>query len=97
MTKELNILIYAKPEKVEHKMADKVHPDTCHCFWTGRCPVKNKLDKICNVYFSDGNHIYAKGYFFYAMSLLNKQISFSPLERVNLKQPQKPPTRGWCY
>lgn len=97
MKKELNILIYAKPEIVEHKMRDRLSPEISNCYWIGKCPTKKKLYEIKRVYFSNGSYIYAEGEFLYGQSLINEQISFLPLKRVNKKQPRKPPTRGWCY
>jgi len=98
----MDILIYAKPEKVEHKMRDKVSDDIIYCYW--RVSVHPKItNKIINkVYFSDGSRIFAQGDYIgndYEPNEYGegKVISFEPLERVNLKQPKKPPTRGWCY
>jgi len=94
----MDILIYAKPEKVEHKMVE--HVFIGYCFWTGKRPALTKLDSIKKVYFSDGEKIYAEGEFLLSETTfedISKGICFSPLKRVNKKQPKKPPTRGWCY
>ena len=96
----MDILIYAKPEKVEHKMKDKISSMTRYCFWTGKRPALSKLDDIKKIYFSDGNKIHAEGDFLATETTfedLPASICFSPLVRVNKKQPRKPPTRGWCY
>ena len=90
----MDILIYSKPEKVEHKMQDKVNED-CYCFWTTNRPPKIK--DINYVYFSDGEKIYAQGTFIPNDVEGVPEIRFFPLERINKMQPKKPPTRGWCY
>ena len=98
----MDILIYAQPEKVEHKMKDKISNDIIYCYWTVSVHPNLKETYPNNVYFSDGNHIFARGGYIgndYEPidSGEKKMISFEPLERINLKQPKKPPTRGWCY
>jgi len=98
----MDILIYAQPEKVEHKMKDKVSSDIIYCYWTVSIHPNLKTKVVNKVYFSDGNHIYAQGDYIgndyeFTDDGEKKVIYFEPLERVNLKQPKKPPTRGWCY
>lgn len=97
----MDILIYAKPEKVEHKMRNKIFPPTVkYCFWTGKRPSLAKMESIKKVYFSDGEKIYAEGKFLLCETTFEdfiEGICFSPLKRINKKQPKKPPTRGWCY
>ena len=99
----MDILIYAKPEIIEHKMRNSVHTkDVIYCYWrVGVHPkITNKV--IDKVYFSDGTKIYAQGDYInndYDPDEYgdHKVICFDPLKRVNKKQPKKPPTRGWCY
>ena len=98
----MDILIYAKPEKVEHKMKEYCDDDT-NCYWGKKTPSEDNLSMIRKVYFSDGKRIYAEGNFLNHLlepfSDKRKYIGiwFSPLKRISLKQPKKPPTRGWCY
>lgn len=96
----MDILIYATPDKIEHKMIDKIYSTVKYCYWSGRQPALVKMDNIKKIYFSDGNKIYAEGDFLYCETTFedtNPGICFSPLKRVNKKQPKKPPIRGWCY
>jgi len=96
----MNILIYAKPEKIEHKMKNKVSKDIIYCYWTVGIHPNLKRKIINKVYFSDGKEIYAQGDYIgndYEEGGFKKTICFEPLEKVKLKQPKKPPTRGWCY
>lgn len=94
----MDILVYAKPEVVEHKMADKLKKNT-YCYWTGRKPAKRNDDKIKNIYFSNGQRIYAEGKFIIISQYPQSKVAFwfHPLRRINKLQPRKPPTRGWCY
>ena len=99
----MDILIYAKPETAEHKMKDNIQTNNViYCYWrVGIHP--NLKDKIINkVYFSDGYKIFASGDYIgndYDPDEYgdHKCICFESLKRINLKQPKKPPTRGWCY
>ncbi len=94
----MDILIYAKPEKVEHKMEDKVDSNIAYCFWnTGRIPSRENTWDIHKVYFSDGKKMFAEGTYRIQETEEENAICFKPLKRVNKKQPKKPPTRGWCY
>jgi len=95
----MDILIYAKPGTVKHKMADQLpKKPKQYCYWTGRRPSGRNNDKIEKGYFSDGNRIFAEGKY-----IINGQAGqgvafwFHPLKRVNRRQPRKPPMRGWCY
>jgi len=96
----MDILIYAKPEKVEHKIENRIPKEINYCYW--RVSVLPKIrDKVINkVYFSDGSIIFAEGDYIgndCEAVTKKKEICFKPLKRVNKKQPKKPPTRGWCY
>lgn len=100
----MDILIYAKPKNVEHKMQNKVDRDIEYCYWTiSTYPSDKNEILIEHVYFSNGERIYAKGKFTgcdYECpegKKIIKLLCFKPLERVDIKQPKKPPTRGWCY
>ncbi len=96
----MDILIYAKPEKVEHKTIDNTYPTVKYCFWSGKRPSLTKIDNIKKVYFSNGKKIYAEGKFLLCETTFEDMptgICFSPLKRINKKQPKKPSTRGWCY
>lgn len=93
----MDILIYAKPEKVEHKLFSNVEPGIEYCYWTGRIPSLSNMYNIKKVYFSDGNKIYVSGVFFGGFSEETGNLCFSLLRKINLKQPKKPPIRGWCY
>ena len=81
-----NILIRAKPEIVEHKMADVIDKknsqlelgeedidwDSGWCYWTvGKPPTREGIGKIL---FTDGNNIFAEGKF-YGTAI--KSIEFS--------------------
>ena len=94
----MDILIYAKPEKIEHKMKKNI-AEGCYCYWeTSRIPAPNKLLEVEKVYFSDRKKIYAEGKFLPDLTdSMESAICFDPLIKVNKKQPKKPPTRGWCY
>jgi len=89
----MDILIYAKPEVVEHKF----DVGNSYYYWTGKIPAKEKLDKVNIIYFSNGRRIFAKAYFYKECTIDEKLLCFSRLMRVSIKQPRKPPTRGWCY
>ena len=95
----MDILIYAKPEVVKHKMVDNKVGTAGYdfCYWTGRVPAAKNLFNINKVYFSDGKRIYAEGAFQPTMTDDENLLCFSPLVKVNKIQPRKPPTRGWCY
>jgi len=100
----MDILIYAKPEQVEHKMIENVNTnEVIYCYWTVGVHPSLKSNKIINkVCFSDGNKIFAEGDYIgndYEPTERGekKVICFEPLKRTNKKQPKKPPTRGWCY
>jgi len=98
----MDILIYAKPEKIEHKMKDKVSNDTIYCYWRVGIHPSLKSKIINKVYFSNGIKIIAQGDYIgndYELDEYGnyKVIYFEPLEKVDLEQPKKPPTRGWCY
>lgn len=98
----MDILIYAKPERIEHKMKDKVSDDIIYCYWRVGIHPNLKTKMINKVYFSDGSRIFAQGDYIgndydVGVNYYKKTICFETLERVNLKQPKKPPTRGWCY
>jgi len=62
-----NILIRAKPDKIEHKYADKCGKDE-YCFWTMLRPPKQTLflgsEKDIDgnkIMFTDGKNVYAEG------------------------------------
>ena len=95
----MDILIYALPEKTDHKMKSKLSSDpSAYCWWTASIlPKLDNLNKIKFIYFSDGKKIYARGRFRRQWTLTSRKICFSPLEEVDLEQPRVPPTRGWCY
>ena len=89
----MNILIRAKPEKVEHKFEDRVPQDTIYCYWTGIHPRNVKPgDKVM---FTNGSIVYAEG------KILGVDdfdgLMFEPLKRVRYPQPKKAPTRGFTY
>lgn len=101
-----NILIYAKPEKVEHKMQDVIDKKNSQleageedidwesgwCCWdVSRLP---RRKGILSVLFTDGKNVYAEGNF-YGTAI--DAIEFSALKRVNYPQPKKAPTRGFTY
>lgn len=93
----MDILIYAKEEIVEHKMQDNV-PADIYCYWSVGTHPNLKVKNPNNVYFSNGKKIFAKGIFLGNDYYHGKKaIYFLPLKKVNIKQPKKPPTRGWCY
>jgi len=98
-----NILIYAKPEKVEHKMRDVIEAenakfdneddmDSTWCYWTvGNPPIREGIGKVM---FTDGTNIYGEGDF---LGTAIDAIEFSALKRVRYPQPKKAPTRGFTY
>ncbi len=101
-----NILIYTKPEIVEHKMRDVIDKknsqlelgvddddwDSGFCYWTvGRPPTRDGIGKVL---FTDGTNIFAEGKFF---GTAIKSIEFDALKRVKYPQPKKAPTRGYTY
>ena len=94
----MNILIYAKPDLVEHKMARNIRYKGTVCYWTTKKqPVRRNIEKV---QFSDGARIYAEGTYIDIGDSPDPRIAgiwFHPLRQVNKKQPKKPPTRGWCY
>ena len=95
----MDILIYTKPEVVEHKMKENCS-QLSECYWYVSVYPKDD-SKVENIYFSDGERIFAKGAFlgsdYEYIDKLKKILCFKPLERINKKQPKKPPKRGWCY
>lgn len=100
----MDILIYAKPEIIEHKMRDRMDDslkDKCFCYWTvGKSPAIVKCRKIKLVKFTDGKEIYAWGKFIGTIGRYKGKspvIRFMPLIRVREKLPKKAPIRGWCY
>lgn len=94
----MDILIYAKPETIKHKLFSNVEPNIEYCYWTtNKAPSLNNLYDIEKVYFSDGKKIHAQGVFLCDFTEETGDICFGALRQVNLKQPKKPPTRGWCY
>lgn len=94
----MDILIYAKPEVIEHKMKDKIGFAGCDfCYWIGKVPAIKNFYKINKIYFSNGKKIYAEGKFQPTITDDENLLCFSPLKRINKKQPKKPSTRGWCY
>ena len=94
----MDILIYAKPEQLDHKLHSKVSKTIAYCFWrVSRIPSRDNTWNINKVYFSDGEKIIAEGLYRIEETELEQAICFLPLKRVNKKQPKKPPTRGWCY
>lgn len=95
----MDILIYAKPETIKHKMTDQLPKKLeQYCYWTGRRPSEASNEKIENVYFSDEKRIFAKGrYIIRGSGVGNVAFWFHPLKRVNKKQSCKPPIRGWRY
>ena len=91
-----NVLIRAKPEKVEHKFADKFPKgEFSLCYWTGVAP---KRYGIGSVLFTDGTNVFAEGQFYGLAKQYDKLcIEFFDLKRVNYPQPKKAPTRGFTY
>jgi hypothetical protein len=92
----MDILIYAKPEIIEHKM-ERVMGSKGYCYWTCRLPAFRYRRDIRFVMFSDGDKIYAAGKFLSPETYNNNQLCFKPLKEVQFKQERKPPRRGWCY
>ena len=85
----MDVLIRAKRKDVEHKF-DK---ENAYCWWTVNGTPRN-CGKGDNIFFSDGERIYGEGDI---LDVDDGRIIFTPLKRVDLEQPKKPPTRGFTY
>lgn len=103
---KFNVLIYAKPEKVEHKMRDVIDKENSKlkdgeddpdwksgwCWWTLSKPPKR--DEILTVLFTDGVNVFAEGDF---LGTTDDAVEFLALRRVCYPQPKKAPARGFTY
>ena len=87
---KMNILIRAKREAIAHKFADG---ELISRWWTVS-GTPRKAEAGDNIYFSDGERIFAEGKI---LGVGECRIKFTPLERVDKSQPKKPPTRGFIY
>lgn len=90
----MNILIYAKPKTVEHKMEDQIGAGLC--WWRVSRGPKEKVGMIRFVYegiiYAQGKYI---GYFRDEDGVM--ALHFRPLVKAKLKACRKPPMQGWCY
>jgi len=92
-----DILISAKPEKIEHKMEDVVGTDG-YCWWTlARLPIQAELYNGGKVLFTNGKDVFAEGEIISRDDVEHHAIIFKPLKRVKYPQPKKAPTRGFTY
>ena len=91
-----NILIRTKPEKIEHKMKNKIGKGGW-CWWTMSILPRRDVN---NVLFTDGKKVFAEGKFRGTATDAETDkpcIEFEPLTRVDYPQPKVAPTRGFTY
>ena len=91
----MDVLIWAKRERVEHKLKTNVPANTDYCYWTGIHPRNPALTIFSKVMFTDGSIVYAEG----RIKEVNEDegLCFEPLTEVNYPQPKKAPIRGFTY
>ena len=85
----MDIIIHAKPEVVEHKML----PDVCECWWDV-AGTPRQLFPYDKVMFSYKGRVHAEGY---VIDIEPGRILMDPLKKVDYPAPTEPPTRGFKY
>ncbi len=91
MTKD--VLIYADPDDVRHKIADNVPDHHDYAFWAVN-GTPRQTGPGASVLFTDGERVYARGTI---IECADGEVRFEPLERVDEELPTEPVTRGFKY
>lgn len=88
-----DVLIYADPDDVEHKLAANVPAHHDYAYWTvNGTPRQTKPGR--SVLFTDGDRVFARGE---VLELVVGELRFTSLERVDEPLPADPVTRGYKY
>ncbi|MFC6720913.1 hypothetical protein ACFQGT_00500 [Natrialbaceae archaeon GCM10025810] len=87
-----DVLIYADPGDVEHKLRENV-PDGHYCYWTVN-GTPRQTGPGASVLFTDGERVHARGD---VTEIVVGELRFTPLERVDEPIPTEPVTRGFRY
>lgn len=88
-----DVLIYADPADVEHKLESEVPDHHDYCYWTvnGR---PRQTGPGASVLFTDGDSVHARGD---VLECVDGELRVTPLERVDEPLPADPVTRGFTY
>lgn len=88
-----DVLIYADPADVEHKMSDSVPDHHDYCYWSVS-GTPRQTGPGAAVLFTDGKRVYGRGT---VRECVDGELRFEPLERVDEALPAEPVTRGFKY
>lgn len=88
-----DVLIYASPADVGHKLESEVPDHHDYCYWTVT-GTPRQTGPGASVLFTDGDRVHARGD---VLECVDGELRFTPLERVDEPLPCEPTTRGFTY